>query len=200
MHEHYYSEKPTSEIREKAFRETYNNKTLEFVSVSGVFAFENRIDKASRLLIETFRPHGHTVLDMGCGYGAIGLFLKALYPQLIVTLTDINERAVLYARKNAERNNLWVKVFRGDLYESVGDSCFDDIVTNPPVTAGKKVVTRLIQEAAEHLNNGGAFWLVAFHNKGGSTYRKIMEDTFGKVEDVKKQGGIRVYRSYLRKD
>ena len=109
MHEHYYSEKPTSEIREKAFRETYNNKTLEFVSVSGVFAFENRIDKASRLLIETFRPHGHTVLDMGCGYGAIGLFLKALYPQLIVTLTDINERAVLYARKNAERNNLWVK-------------------------------------------------------------------------------------------
>ena len=200
MHEHYYSEKPTSEIREKAFRETYNNKTLEFVSVSGVFAFENRIDKASRLLIETFRRHGHTVLDMGCGYGAIGLFLKALYPQLIVTLTDINERAVLYARKNAERNNLWVKVFRGDLYESVGDSCFDDIVTNPPVTAGKKVVTRLIQEAAEHLNNGGAFWLVAFHNKGGSTYRKIMEDTFGKVEDVKKQGGIRVYRSYLRKD
>ncbi|ANX02418.1 methyltransferase [Thermoclostridium stercorarium] len=198
MNEHYYTEKPTSEIKEKVFTETYRNKTLEFVSVSGVFAFDTRIDKASRFLIETFRPTGRTVLDMGCGYGAIGLFIKALYPQLIVTLTDINERAVAYAQKNAERNNLWVKVVRGNLYESVGDSRFDDIVTNPPITAGKKVVTQLIQEAVEHLEPGGALWLVAYHNKGGSTYKRIMEENFGNVEDVEKQGGIRVYRSYLK--
>lgn len=198
MNEHYYSEKPTSEIKEKIFKETYRNKTLEFASVSGVFAFESYIDKASRLLIESFKPHGHTVLDMGCGYGAIGLFIKALYPQLVVTLTDINERAVLYAQRNAERNNLWVKTVKGDLYEGVANSRFDDIVTNPPVAAGKKVVTRLIHEAAHHLEPNGALWLVAFHNKGGSTYKKIMEDTFGNVEDVKKQGGIRVYRSILK--
>jgi len=198
MNEHYYSEKPTSEVKEKVFTVTYRNKTLEFVSVSGVFAFDSHIDKASRLLIETFKPHGKTVLDMGCGYGAIGLFIKALYPQLIVTLTDINERAVLYARKNAERNNLWVKIVKGDLYESVGDSRFDNIVTNPPITAGKKVVTRLIQEAVNHLEPEGALWLVAYHNKGGSTYKKVMEDTFGNVEDVVKKGGIRIYRSYLR--
>lgn len=198
MNEHYYSEKPTSEVKEKVFTVTYRNKTLEFVSVSGVFAFDSHIDKASRLLIETFKPHGKTVLDMGCGYGAIGLFIKALYPQLIVTLTDINERAVLYARKNAERNNLWVKIVKGDLYESVGDSRFDNIVTNPPITAGKKVVTRLIQEAVNHLEPEGALWLVAYHNKGGSTYKKVMEDTFGNVEDLVKKGGIRVYRSYLR--
>ena len=199
MNEHYYSEKPTSEIKEKVFTETYRNKTLEFVSVSGVFAFDYHIDRASRLLIETFRPHGNTVLDMGCGYGAIGLFIKALYPQLIVTLTDVNERAVLYARKNAERNNLWVKIIRGNLYEGIGDSRFADIVTNPPITAGKKVVTQLIQEAWDHLEPNGALWLVAYHNKGGSTYKKIMEDIFGNVEDVVKQGGIRVYRSYLQK-
>ncbi|HEY8423036.1 MAG TPA: methyltransferase [Thermoclostridium sp.] len=197
MNEHYYSEKPTSEIKEKVFKETYKNKTLEFVSVSGVFAFENHIDKASRILIETFKPTGHKVLDMGCGYGAIGLFIKALYPQLIVTLTDINERAVLYAQKNAERNNLWVQIIKGDLYEGVGNSLFDDIVTNPPITAGKKVVTRIISEAREHLEYNGAFWLVAYHNKGGSTYKKIMEEIFGNVEDVVKQGGIRVYRSIL---
>lgn len=197
MNEHYYSEKPTSEIKEKVFKETYKNKTLEFVSVSGVFAFENHIDKASRILIETFKPTGHKVLDMGCGYGAIGLFIKALYPQLIVTLTDINERAVLYAQKNAERNNLWVQIIKGDLYEGVGNSRFDDIVTNPPIAAGKKVVTRIISEAREHLEYNGAFWLVAYHNKGGSTYKKIMEEIFGNVEDVVKQGGIRVYRSIL---
>lgn len=195
MNEHYYSEKPTSEIKEKVFSETYKNKTLEFVSVSGVFAFDSHIDKASRLLIEAFRPSGHKVLDMGCGYGAIGLFIKALYPQLIVTLTDINERAVSYARKNAERNNLWVQIVQGDLYESIGSRLFDDIVTNPPITAGKKVVTRIINDAKDHLEHNGALWLVAYHNKGGSTYKKVMEDAFGNVEDVVKQGGIRVYRS-----
>jgi len=195
MNEHYYSEKPTSEIKEKVFSETYKNKTLEFVSVSGVFAFDSHIDKASRLLIEAFRPSGHKVLDMGCGYGVIGLFIKALYPQLIVTLTDINERAVSYARKNAERNNLWVQIVQGDLYESIGSRLFDDIVTNPPITAGKKVVTRIINDAKDHLEHNGALWLVAYHNKGGSTYKKVMEDTFGNVKDVVKQGGIRVYRS-----
>lgn len=198
MNDHYYSEKPTSEIKEKVFTATCKNKTLEFISVSGVFGFENYIDKASRLLIENFKPTGHSVLDMGCGYGAIGLFLKVLYPQLIVTLTDINERAVMYAQKNAERNNLWVKIVKGYLYEGIGDKRFDDIVTNPPVSAGKKVVTQLISEARDHLEQNGALWLVAFHNKGGSTYKKIMEEIFGNVEDVEKQGGIRVYRSILK--
>jgi 16S rRNA (guanine1207-N2)-methyltransferase len=198
MNDHYYSEKPISEIKEKEFTETFKNKTLKFLSVSGVFAFENHIDKASRLLIENFIPQGRTLLDIGCGYGAIGLFLKALYPQLHVTLTDINERAVDYTRKNADNNNLMVRIVQGDLYEKIGDSCFDNIVTNPPIAAGKKVVTQLIHEAKEHLEYNGAFWLVAFHNKGGSTYKKIMEETFGNVEDVKKQGGIRVYRSILQ--
>jgi 16S rRNA G1207 methylase RsmC len=72
---------------------------LTFNAVSGVFSFENQIDKASRLLIENYVPAGNMVLDIGCGYGAIGLFLKALYPQLVLTLTDINERAVDYADK-----------------------------------------------------------------------------------------------------
>jgi 16S rRNA (guanine1207-N2)-methyltransferase len=198
MNDHYYSEKPISEIKEKEFTETFKNKTLKFLSVSGVFAFENHIDKASRLLIENFIPQGRTLLDIGCGYGAIGLFLKALYPQLHVTLTDINERAVDYTRKNADNNNLMVRIVQGDLYEKIGDSRFDNIVTNPPIAAGKKVVTQLIHEAKEYLEYNGAFWLVAFHNKGGSTYKKIMEETFGNVEDVKKQGGIRVYRSILQ--
>lgn len=198
MNDHYYSQNPISKIKEKEFTATFGSKTLNFLSVSGVFAFENHIDKASRLLIENFSPQGHTLLDIGCGYGAIGLFLKALYPQLNVTLTDINQRAVMYSHKNAENNNLFVKVLQGDLYEGVGNARFDSIVTNPPIAAGKRIVTQLIHEAKEHLEHNGALYLVAFHNKGGSTYKKIMEVTFGNVEDIKKQGGIRVYRSILK--
>lgn len=195
MNDFYYTEKPNSQIREKEFTVAWRNKSLRFISVSGVFSFGDQLDKASRLLIENYTPSGNTVLDMGCGYGAIGLFLKALYPQLVMTLTDINERAVEYTQKNAERNNLWVKVIKSDLYEALKENRFHDIVTNPPVAAGKKVITQLIREAGDHLYSGGSLWLVAFHNKGGSTFKKIMEETFGNAEDVEKQGGIRVYRS-----
>jgi 16S rRNA G1207 methylase RsmC len=90
---------------------------------------------------------------------------------------------------------LWVKVLKSDLYEAIGDSLFHDIITNPPVAAGKKVVTQLISEARNHLYPGGALWLVAFHNKGGSTLKEIMKNRFGNVEDMEKSGGIRVYRS-----
>jgi len=198
MNDFYYSEKPASDIREKEFAVTIESKTLQLTSVSGVFSFENRIDKASMLLIESFKPSGNSLLDIGCGYGAVGLFLKALYPQLVVTMTDINERAVAYTRKNAERNNLWVKILKSDLYNELGDSRFNDIVTNPPVAAGKRTITELIWGAKEHLLPGGAFWLVAFHNKGGSTFKKIMEEAFGNAEDIKKQGGIRVYVSKVK--
>ncbi|NLY18196.1 MAG: class I SAM-dependent methyltransferase [Clostridiaceae bacterium] len=197
MSEHYYTEKPASGIREKEFTETIRNKTLSFVSVSGVFAFGSRIDKVSRLLLENFIPSGKSCLDIGCGYGAIGLFCKALHPQIVLTMTDINERAVAYAVKNAERNKLYAKVLKSDLYDELNDCLFWDIVTNPPISAGKSVVTRLIQEAKSHLHPGGALWLTAFHNKGGSTYKKIMNESFGNVEDVTKKGGMRVYKSIL---
>ncbi len=195
MNDFYYSEKPSSEIKEKEFNASYKDKTLILKSVSGVFSFENHIDKASRLLIENFKPSGDTVLDAGCGYGAIGLFLKSLYPRLILTMVDINERAVEYSIKNAERNNLWINVIKSDLYSGIPEEKYWDIVTNPPVAAGKKVVTRLIREAAAHLHPEGSLWLVAYHNKGGSTFKKIMEEVFNNVEDIIKSGGMRVYRS-----
>jgi len=195
MDEHYYTENPVSAIKEKEFTSTIRNVTLSFTSVSGVFAFEDRVDKASRLLIESFTPSGGTVLDLGCGYGAIGLFLKALFRNLKVCMSDINSRAAEYALMNARRNNLDVKVVKSDLFSEFRGVKFDDIVTNPPIAAGKKLITELINQAYDHLNTGGALWLVAYHNKGGATLKSIMESRFGNVMDVVKSGGIRVYKS-----
>lgn len=195
MSEHYYTEHPTSEIKEKAFQQTIKNVSLLFTSVSGVFSFEEKVDRASVLLVESFRPSGKSVLDLGCGYGAIGLFIKALYRNQIVCLSDINERAVDYAMLNASKNRLEIKTVQSNLFSAFEGMAFDDIVTNPPLAAGKKLLTRLIDEACSHLYPNGALWLVAYHNKGGSTLKEIMKARFGNAEDMEKSGGIRVYKS-----
>lgn len=195
MSEHYYTEHPTSEIKERVFQENIKNVVLSLTSVSGVFSFESRVDRASTLLVESFRPSGRSVLDLGCGYGAVGLFIKALYRNQIVCLSDINERAVEYAMLNASKNHLEIKAVKSDLFSAFENITFDDIVTNPPIAAGKKLLTRLIDEAFSHLNTNGALWLVAYHNKGGSTLKEIMKTWFGNTEDMEKSGGIRVYKS-----
>lgn len=195
MSEHYYTEQPSSDIKEKSFSQNIKGVELSLTSVSGVFSHENRVDKASELLIKTYKPSGKTILDMGCGYGAIGLFIKALYPDMIVCLADINERAVKYAELNAIKNRLDVRIVKSDLFSAFGDIQFDDIVTNPPLAAGKKLLTGMINKAYEHLTPNGALWLVAHHNKGGSSLKKIMEERFSNVKDMEKSGGIRVYKS-----
>ena len=195
MEQHYYTENPVSEIKEKNFTQTIRGVQLSFISVSGVFSFENRIDKASELLIQHFVPTGSSVLDLGCGYGAIGLYIKAQYPGQFLTMADINNRAVDYTKTNALKNRLDVKTVQSNLFSELSGMKFDDIVTNPPIAAGKKLNTQLINEAPEYLNPGGALWLVAFHNKGGSTLKDIMKERFGNVVDIEKSGGMRVYKS-----
>jgi len=195
MNEHYYTEHPTSEIKERAFQQIIKNAELSLTSVSGVFSFEDRVDRASMLLIKSFSPSGRAVLDLGCGYGAVGLFIKAFYKNQLVCLSDINERAVEYSMLNASKNHLEIKAVKSDLFSTFDNIFFDDIVTNPPLAAGKKLLTRLISEAFDHLNPNGALWLVAYHNKGGSTLKEIMKTRFGNAEDMEKSGGIRVYKS-----
>jgi 16S rRNA (guanine1207-N2)-methyltransferase len=195
MDEHYFTEDPVSEIKEKSFSQIIRSVSLELVSVSGVFSFEPKVDKASELLIRHFSPSGGSLLDVGCGYGAVGLYLKTLFPEQQITMIDINNRAVEYTLKNAQHNNLKVTVLKSNLYSGIGSCLFDDIVSNPPIAAGKKLNIQLIQEAWDHLNTKGALWLVAFHNKGGSTLKDIMKTRFGNVEDVEKSGGMRVYKA-----
>jgi 16S rRNA (guanine1207-N2)-methyltransferase len=195
MEEHYYTENPESKIKEITYNYQIKNVSLDLTSVSGVFAFKNQPDKASKLLIENFTPSGKMILDLGCGYGVIGLFLKSLFPTQYVCLSDVNMRAVEYSILNARKNNIEVKVIQSNLFSDLSDLTFDDIVTNPPIAAGKKLNTSLINESYNYLSTGGALWLVAYHNKGGSTYKNIMKERFGNASDIVKSGGIRVYKS-----
>jgi 16S rRNA G1207 methylase RsmC len=196
--EHYYTEHPTSEIKEHSFTKTVKSTELSLISVSGVFAFENKAYKVSELLIRTFKPSGRSVLDLGCGYGAVGLFIKAIFRNQTVYLSDINERAVEYSQLNAKNNKLDIKAVKSDLFSEFKTITFDDIVTNPPFAVGKQLLSSLIEQAYDHLNPNGSLWTVAYHNKGGSSLKKMMEDRFSNAEDMEKSGGIRVYRSVHR--
>ena len=196
--EHYYVEKPSSPLKVRKVKLVLKNgHKYFFKSPSGVYAF-GFVDRATRVLLDYMKVHGKTLLDLGCGYGVIGIVVKKEYPDVEVFMSDINERAVEFAKVNVKDNNVEIEVRQGDLYEPWKDMRFDQIVSNPPIVAGKRVWMKLVEETLDHLNPEGSLQLVAFHNKGGSYIKKAMRERFGNVEDICKTGGIRVYRSVRR--
>jgi len=193
LSEHYFSEHPTSAEERGLIRCTLRGIPFEFETSSGIFSHRH-IDHGTILLIETMKlPDTGRVLDLGCGYGAIGIAAAKLNPALEVWMMDINSRAVDLAKANTRRNGVKAIVKQGNLYEPVGDAHFDLILTNPPISAGiDAVVKPMIEGARNHLNAGGALQLVVQSNKGGKTLREIMEETFNSVEVIARGGGFRV--------
>ncbi|RKX54708.1 MAG: class I SAM-dependent methyltransferase [Thermotoga sp.] len=193
--EHYYTVEPTSKLKVKVTKLVLRNgHEYLFKTPSGVYSY-GRIDKATKILLDHMVVHGESLLDLGCGYGVIGIVAKKEYPRMKVFMSDINKRAVEFAKINAKDNNVDVDIRWGDLYEPWKDMRFDMIVCNPPIVAGKRVWMKIIEDAPEYLNDRGSLQMVAYHNKGGKRIKGYMEKVFGNVEDIWKEGGIRIYRS-----
>jgi 16S rRNA (guanine1207-N2)-methyltransferase len=193
LSEHYFSEHPTSAEERGLIRCTLRGIRFEFETSSGIFSHKH-IDNGTNLLIDAMKlPADGRVLDLGCGYGAIGITAAKLNPALDVWMTDINSRAVALAGGNAKRNGVKATVKQGNLYESVGDTHFDAILTNPPISAGiDATVKPMIDGAKDHLKAGGSLQLVVQSNKGGKTLAQIIGDTFGNVETTARGSGFRV--------
>ena len=155
-----------------------------------------QVDRGTELLIDTLdvRP-GESLLDLGCGYGPIGLAVAAAVEGARVVMTDVNRRAVALARGNAERNGLRVDVREGTLYGPVAGLEFDHIASNPPIRAGKAVVHGIVEGAPAHLLAGGSLWLVARTRQGAPSLREKMEAMFGNADIVARGGGFQVLRS-----
>lgn len=194
--EHYYVEEPQSvlKVKEVEFK-LKNGHTYRFKTPSGVYSF-GEIDKATQILINNCKPVEKKVLDIGCGYGVIGITLKKENPSIELFMSDINKRAVEFAKINAKDNNVAADVRQGNLYEPWKGLKFNHIIANPPIVAGKQVWMELIRGAYECIEQGGTLQLVAYHNKGGERIKKYMKEVFGNVEDVWKEGGIRIYISF----
>src|SRR5712691_2360134 len=196
MGEQYFSKRPASRRRPSEIEAVIRGNTFTFRTDAGVFS-RGELDRGTQLLIDALEIGAcETVLDLGCGYGAIGIVAASLSEGGRAFLTDVNERAVSLARKNIAGNGIAnAEVRRGPMYEPVSDMLFDKIVCNPPIRAGRKVVDGIIAEAPAHILENGSLWLVARTRQGADSIRSRMASAFGNAEIVKRGSGFKVIRS-----
>ncbi len=196
---HYFSERPWDTGKRYLIGCEVRGVRVKLLSAPGVFSAK-RIDKGTEVLLKyMILEDGWRILDLGCGYGVIGIVAAKLAPRGYVVLTDINRLAVKLARENLRLNKvLNAEVRQGNLYEPVKGERFNAILCNPPISAGLKVCYRIVDEAPEFLLPGGFLQLVARHNKGGSRLMERMKKVFGNCKVLGTEGGFRVYCSSLK--
>ncbi|MCA0985558.1 class I SAM-dependent methyltransferase [Halobacillus yeomjeoni] len=191
MSEHYYSKKTSAKSDERTWSFNLKGHTLVFTTDHAVFS-KREVDYGSRLLIESFtEPEiDGDLLDLGCGYGPIGLTLAKEFSSRHIMMVDVNERALSLAAKNAEQNQISnVTISESDRLQGVADKKFAAILTNPPIRAGKKVVHLMFEEAFEALEHQGELWVVIQKKQGAPSAKQKLEDLFGHVSVVSKQKG-----------
>lgn len=190
----YYAENPDSEHDIHRLEVNLLEQNFIFLTDAGVFS-KKMIDFGSQVLLNALDvKSGKTLLDVGCGYGPLGISL-AKAKKMSVTMVDINNRALDLSRQNAQLNNVDVNIFQSNIYEQVIGS-FDYIISNPPIRAGKKVVHTIIEESIDHLNDDGSLTIVIQKKQGAPSAKAKMEDVFGNCEIVKKDKGYYILRSF----
>lgn len=194
--QHYYSNQPATGHNRRELETVLRGSKFKFISDSGVFS-KSGVDYGSKVLIEALEiPNRSHVLDVGCGYGPIGLSVAKLVKDGHVTMVDINSRAVELAKENARLNGIGnVTILESDLFSAVEGKEFDVIVTNPPIRAGKETVHKIFEQAFEHLNDQGQLWIVIQKKQGSPSAKAKLESLFSQVEEVTKDKGYRIFKA-----
>ena len=189
----YYAENPDAAHDIHELRVELLGEKMTFLTDAGVFS-KKMVDFGSQLLLKSLEVNkGETVLDVGCGYGPLGISLVKAYG-VQATMVDINNRALDLARQNAERNQVSATIFQSNIYEQV-EGKFDHVISNPPIRAGKQVVHEIIEKSREFLKDGGDLTIVIQKKQGAPSAKSKMEDTFGNCEIIKKDKGYYILRS-----
>ena len=193
MSKMYYAENPDAAHDIHELRVDLLGEKMTFLTDAGVFS-KKMVDFGSQLLLKCLEVNqGETVLDVGCGYGPLGLSLVKVYG-VQATMVDINNRALDLARQNAERNKVEATIFQSNIYEQV-EGNFDHVISNPPIRAGKQVVHEIIEKSKDFLEIGGDLTIVIQKKQGAPSAKSKMEDVFGNCEILKKDKGYYILRS-----
>lgn len=161
------------------------NQDFKFKVDNGVFS-KKGLDFGTRTLIENLPSLKGDILDFGCGYGPIGIFIAKNY-KCSVDMIDINNRCISLALKNSKLNNVKVNIFPSNIYESVNKK-YDYIITNPPIRVGNKILYKILFEAKDHLKKDGELWLVINKNQGAKTVIKELENYYTVLLITKNKG------------
>lgn len=184
----------SSEIKKLSIK--IGSVSLNLYSDRGVFS-KDKLDFGTRVLLENLplaEIHGN-VLDIGCGYGPIGLYLAKTTDGKI-DMCDVNKRALHLAKRNAKENRVDISIFESNCYERITD-IYDVIITNPPIRAGKKIVYEILLGAKEHLKKEGVLFCVIHKDQGAKSTISDLEKVYD-VTVIEKNKGFFVIKCINR--
>ena len=194
---HYFDLDPSLASKERLIEYFIDGRTITLVSDNGVFS-KDKIDEGTFAFLKVLVPLrlSGKILDLGCGYGPIGLTIALTSPEARVDLADINTRALALCEKNAQLLGLSqrVTVLQSDIYENIEDT-YNSIVVNPPIRAGKHVTYKMYEGAYTHLIDGGSLFIVIRKNQGAPSASKFIENLFGNITLIKREKGYYVYQA-----
>jgi 16S rRNA (guanine1207-N2)-methyltransferase len=194
--DHYFTERPRSRSVRRTLRFLYKGEILTFEVDRGIFAASG-LDPGTALLVEAMAPRPtDAILDMGCGWGAVGVAAAKAAHQGRVVLVDVNRRATGLAKANLARNGIdHAEVRVGSLYGPVEGERFDLIVSNPPYRAGRPTILELLAGAPAHLRPDGRLLVVGKGSQGILFYQHWLEARWGEVRILGRGGGYRVLQA-----
>lgn len=195
MNDQYYTADPSSASKPVECAFEYRGHPLVFTTDAGVFS-KGELDTGTRLLIDALPEDlTGTVLDLGCGWGPVGISMKKHWPDLTVVMADVNRRALDLSRTNAKRNGTETECVESDGFAALAGRTFDAVVTNPPIRAGKQVIYRMFADSAAALSENGELYLVIRKQQGGDSAIAYLKTLFESVEKISKSGGFWVIRA-----
>ena len=198
---HYFQDDPNLASNYKKISFEVNGITMQLQTDNGVFS-KNRVDEGSLAFLKVILPLnlGKNILDLGCGYGTIGLTLAIAKKEARVTLADVNTRALALCKRNADAYDLGqrVTILQSDIYEKI-EGPYDSIVVNPPIRAGKAVTYRMYEESKQYLIDGGSLFIVIRKAQGAESAAKYIESIFGNIKLLDRHKGYHIYQAVKSK-
>lgn len=200
----YFEANPDTPSNRKTVDYRINGINFSFVTDTAVFS-KTSVDKGTDLLLESaiadIKKRGpgrdESLLDLGCGWGVVGIVMKTVFTLFDVTCVDVNSRAVGLAKENAKLNlRAPDTIMVSDVLAAVPeDKMFDTVITNPPVRAGKKTVFEFYDQSYAHMKEGGAIYVVLQRKQGADSTKKRLTELFGNCETIDIKGGYHVMKS-----
>ena len=193
---HYFTNNENLKSEIKKVDSVIHSISYYFYTDNGVFS-KGELDCGTELLLKTFEytyPQEKKILDIGCGCGPIGIYLSKL--GFAVDMCDVNKRAIHLSKMGLKEQNLKANVFESDAYINIKDK-YDYIISNPPIRVGKEKLYEIIMNAKDYLKDKGELWIVVRKKQGAESLIRDMNDTYSKVEIVKKKKGFYIIKAQI---